>query len=155
MRRLEDTGHLYCLVQKGTRDEVLKIGINLDDATEKLNVVSIFESPNSKLLTLVADPESKKHLFILTDDELVIKIEDPGNGKANTIFSFDMSVHELEDEVELIEKMPWCSVVVSDRVLVIDDYNFSLRSSFFWQTKTPEDRKLVQEVNLLGTLSSI
>ena len=59
VRGIEDTGHIYCLCQKGMRDEVVGIEINSEDATDKLKVESIFESPNSKLINLAVDPESK------------------------------------------------------------------------------------------------
>jgi len=84
----------------------------------------------------------------------VIKLEDSGNGKANVLYSVDMTENELEDEIEVIKKLPWTSIVMNDRVLVIDEYSFSLRSSFVFQRPVPDYQKLIQESNLPATLQS-
>ena len=68
MRRLEDHSLCYCIAETGTRDEILRIEMLSEDSNEKLKVESIFESPNSKFKILVADPDNKRNLFILTDD---------------------------------------------------------------------------------------
>ena len=44
----------------------------------------------------------------------------------------DMSTHELEDEIEQIENLPWTSIPITQRVLRFEDFSFSLRSHFYW-----------------------
>ena len=66
VRRLRDTAQLYCLTQKGQRDEIIRIGINAE--SEKLEIESIFDSPNAKLICLEADLEDENYLFLLSDD---------------------------------------------------------------------------------------
>ena len=57
---------------------------------------------------------------------------DPGSGKGVLIKQFDLSRHELSEEFELFGKLPWTSMVISDRILVVDDFNFSMNTAFFW-----------------------
>ena len=76
VRRSKDSGHVYCLVQKGTRDEIVKIGINTESPSDPLRIATIYESPNARLVILEADPESAKHLFLLDEEQRIIKIKD-------------------------------------------------------------------------------
>ena len=76
VRRRKDSSHVYCLVQKGTRDEIVKIGINTESPSDPLRIATIYESPNSRLVILEADPESAKHLFLLDEEQRIIKIKD-------------------------------------------------------------------------------
>ena len=76
VRRSKDNGHVYCLVQKGTRDEIVKIGINTESPSEPIRIAAIYESSNSRLVILEADPESAKNLFVLDEEQRVIKVVD-------------------------------------------------------------------------------
>ena len=76
VRRSKDSGHVYCLVQKGTRDEIVKIGINTESPSDPLRIASIYESPNSRLVILESDSESAKNLFILDEEQRIIKLKE-------------------------------------------------------------------------------
>ena len=66
-----------------------------------------------------------------------------------------MSHHELQAEIDFIDKNLWTSVVINDRELVVDDFSFSLHSKFYFRRENPEDRDLKEEQNLPGTIKSI
>ena len=106
VRRRNDKGHVYCLVSKGNRDEVYKIGVNSNsqtDAKEQIHAVSIWDSPTSKLLALEPDPESSDRLFVLDAEKHIITLEDSEkntvdksaaqNNKANVLKTQDMARH--------------------------------------------------------------
>ena len=76
VRRNKDISHIYCLVQKGTRDEIVKIGIDTDSPSDPLRIMSIFESRSSRLLALEPDPDSNKNLFVLDEEQRIIMLED-------------------------------------------------------------------------------
>lgn len=45
------------------------------------------------------------------------KIHDDGESKVQILQTIDMSVHNLEDELEHLDSKPWTSIVINDRVL--------------------------------------
>lgn len=59
-----DKDQIYCLAEKGTRDEVLRIRFDGDIA----QVEAIYESSNAKLLALEPDPEDGARLFIIDEE---------------------------------------------------------------------------------------
>ena len=155
VRRLKDKSHIYCLVQKGSRDQVLRISQIDEDHNDHPALESVFESSQAKMIVLEADPKSDLCLFVITDQQQILKLVDSGAGKGQAIQQIDMSHHSLADELEELGNLPWQSWVISDRILVIDEFNFSMNSSFFWQKKLPKDRMLLEDKNLPGTLKSI
>ena len=89
-------------------------------------ISSIYESPNSKLVVLEADPESNKHLFIIDEEQRIVTIEDGAkisgdksayNIKANVEKVVDMTMHTLEEEIVSLEKKPFTSVAITNRIL--------------------------------------
>ena len=42
------------------------------------------------------DPENPLHLFVITEDQIVHKIKDIGDGKARVDGTIDLTHHELE-----------------------------------------------------------
>ena len=84
VRRNFDNSHVYCLVSKGTRDEILKIGIDTGSPSGALRIASIFESRNSRLIVLEPDAETEKRLFVLDEEQRVISLEDKATSFSET-----------------------------------------------------------------------
>ena len=57
VRKPFDTGQVYCLASRGTRDEVLRIKLDIDHP-EGFQSETVYESSNAKLLALEPDPEN-------------------------------------------------------------------------------------------------
>ena len=55
-------------MQKGTRDEIVKIEIDVEYPSSPLRITSIYESANSRLIMLEVDPESARNLFMLDEE---------------------------------------------------------------------------------------
>lgn len=128
VRKQQDKSHIYCLTQKGSRDEIVKIGINEESPHEPLQVTSIYESPNSRLLILEHDPENTKYLFVLDEELRIIKIEDAEErsgknsekeSKAKVISTVDLSQHQLVEELLIVEQTPFVSGLITSRMLKI------------------------------------
>ena len=128
----------------------MRIGLTEDEA--KAQHEGIFESANVKLLSIEADPEHSKRLFVFTDNQQILKLSDTGTGKASLLQQIDLSMHEIEDEVALIAKSPYTSCVMSDRITVIDSVNFSNKSTFKWDNVYAEGSTLLSDRNLPGSL---
>ena len=64
VRRPFDKDQIYCLAEKGTRYEVLRIRFESDGT----HVEPIYESTNAKLLALEPDPEHINRLFIVDEE---------------------------------------------------------------------------------------
>ena len=47
---------------------MIKVGIESERRTTRLEITSIYESANSKLVALEPDPESTKRLFVLDEE---------------------------------------------------------------------------------------
>lgn len=86
---------------------------------------------------LEPDPESSSHLFVLDEEQRITKIEDTvdetglktqSEGKAVIVSTIDMSEHTLEEEIQNLEQRSWTSVIITDRILKIGEYNLSTRS---------------------------
>ena len=102
VRRNFDHGHVYCLVSKGTRDEIIKIGIDTERPSKPLRTASIFESRNSRLLIMEPDAENSRNLFVIDEEQRVITLLDKAvsfsestvnESKAHTLSVEDMSRH--------------------------------------------------------------
>lgn len=66
-----------------------------------------------------------------------------------------MSEHELDFPFDLLEQRPWTSVVINSRVMTIKDTNYSLQSSLTWRQETSNERRLVNEYSIRGSLFSL
>ena len=64
VRRSQDKSQVYCLAERGTRDEVIRLKLHSDDV---VRVETIFESSNAHLLAIEADPEDSSRLFLVSD----------------------------------------------------------------------------------------
>ena len=128
VRRNKDISHIYCLVAKGTRDEIVKIGIDTASPSDPLRIMTIFASRNSRLLVLEPDPDNRKHLFVLDEEQRIILLEDKASSfseatendsKAELLSTVDMSKHQLEDEIISLEQIPFASAIITSRMLII------------------------------------
>lgn len=68
VRQRYDNAHVYCLVRRGMRDEVIKIHFSEDPKSDALRVHPIYESSSSKLEVLEPDPYSMNILMVVDDD---------------------------------------------------------------------------------------
>ena len=82
----------------------------------------------------------------------MIKICDDGEGKAHIVSQVDMSGHDLEDELELLARHHWTSLVICDRCVSYEDYTFSINSEFLFKAEKSFDGQLVSQQSLHGTL---
>ena len=56
VRRPFDKDQIFCLVEKESNDQIVCLKLDEDG----LEIEHIFESPNTKIIALEADPENKK-----------------------------------------------------------------------------------------------
>ena len=63
---------------------------------------------------------------MIDDEQKIIKIKDDGEGKAHIVNMIDLSHHDLEDELAMFDARPWTSFTICDRMLALEDFNFSL-----------------------------
>ena len=75
-----------------------------------------------------ADPESNKHLFVLDEEQRIIMLEDKAlsfteatanESKAEVLNIVDMSSHQLEDEIISLDQIPFASVIITNRMIII------------------------------------
>ena len=131
-----DQDRVYCLVEKGSRDEVIRIMISTIDFSI-LSVEGIYESANSKLLTIEANPEHAAQVFVIDEEQRVTLLSDQkdadNNSKVTMLDQIDMSEHDADLHFDLLEQRPWSSVVINSRVMTIRDMNYSLHSTLTWK----------------------
>ena len=63
----------------------------------------------------------------------------------------NLSSHSLEGELKEMKNTPWATVCLSNRVIKIDRYCFSLHTSFFWKIGN-DNLKLIREQSMVGAL---
>ena len=73
----------------------MKIGFGDDEQFEKLKVVEIYENHSQRILIIEPDPENFNNLFLVTDEERILKISDEGWNKAEVVKTVDVSHHDL------------------------------------------------------------
>ena len=155
VRRAQDRAHLYAIALQGSRSEVVKIGLDREPGCEKLLLEAVYESANASVILLEPDLESAKHLFIVDDQQHVIKLYDEGEGKADVVRAVDLQGHDLDGELDLLETQPFSSATISNRLLTILDISFSQSSKLYWSAKSGDGRQLRSDRNLSGTLCSL
>lgn len=140
VRRLNDSEHVYCIVESSTDMEVIKISLGSSDASGdsqgKLTLVEVFESHSSKILLVEPDPQDPLNLFLLDDEQKILLLQDNGEGKAVVLQSIDVSNHDLEHEMELFDSKAWTSLPICGKAVTFERLSFSLQTKFFW--KSPE-----------------
>lgn len=145
VRRRNDMGHVYCLVTKGMRDEVFKIGLmqttDTNDRAGQIHAISIWDSPTSKLVILEPDPENSERLFVLDEEQRITTLEDSLKSavekssqanKANVVRSSDMTKHSMEEDLLHLKQMPFESIVISQRMIKIGISSMSQYSTLSW-----------------------
>ena len=74
---------------------IVRIGLS-DAGSEKLTTTTIYESHSSRIILVEPDPDHSKKLFVLEDEQKLVRIEDNDEGKAMIGDSTDLSYHDLE-----------------------------------------------------------
>ena len=74
----------------------MRISLGDTSKEDRLQQADIYESSSSTILVIEPDPEDPRYLFVITDEEVVYKLEDKGEGKAVTVDIRDMQDHNLE-----------------------------------------------------------
>ena len=101
---------------------------------------------------------------MLDDEQKLHKIQDIGDGKALQIYTKDLSHHDLEDKIAIVDSKPWTSIAVCDRVITFESSNYSLYGKFKFESKKQciimiddidDEDILIDERNLPGTLFSM
>ena len=108
VRRIKDTGHIYCITEtENSNSEVIRVSLctsDVESAENKPQLVEVFESHSSRVVLVEPDPGNASNLFILDDEQRIFKIQDNGgDGKAVVLQSVDMTLHDLEDELALLD----------------------------------------------------
>ena len=85
------------------------------------------------------DPDCQDNLFLIDNEQKVVKISVDVEGKAHIVNTIDISYHGLDDELEIFEQRPWTSLVISDRMIIFDDFCFSLKTKFFFKEKKQDN----------------
>ena len=82
--------------------EVAKIAIAGEEESleNSLDITDIFESHQTRIVLIEADPENSECLFIIDEEMKLLKILDNGEGKGVIVATIDMTHHDLEDEIE-------------------------------------------------------
>ena len=136
--------------------EVAKVALaSEEEQDQSLEITDIFESHSSRIILIEADPNNPEYLFLIDEEMKLLKIHDDGEGKGVIIASIDMTHHDLEEELDELEKCPWTSITICDRMLTFGEYSFSLQTKFFWKEETDSKDVLVEDRNLPGTLLSV
>ena len=155
VRNYMDKSHVYCIASSSSKEAIVKISLN-SDSNKQIQKVDIYESSSSKILVVEPDPENHNNLFVILDDQQIIKLNTEQEGKATTVYARDMSDHHLEDDLADIEKKPWFKdFSICDRALSFEKNTYSMKTKFKFDHERVATETLIEERNLPGTLYSL
>lgn len=80
-------------------------------------------------------------MYILDEEQQLLHLFDPGEGKLAIDSRKDMTVHMMEEVIEKFTKEYWSSMMVDSRTITLGEASFSTTTNFCWNINTNEDLK--------------
>lgn len=137
--------HVFCAASQGSTHKVVKIEINTDNPGQ-VQTKDIFVLGSALIVGLESDPQDPDCIYVIDDFQTVLKLSESKEGKAVVHQRLSLAQHSLEDELREIQSKPWVQIPISDRVIIINNYCLSTKSSLYWKQDDFFDSYRVEEI---------
>lgn len=89
---------------------------------------------------------------MVDDFQRIYQLSDNTEEKETLKWSQNLAFHQLELELQDIGQKPWASLICHERALKVNEYYFSMNTTFIWRESIDDGAVLVSEINLPDAL---
>lgn len=92
------------------------------------------------MVAFETDPEDMDHLYVLNEEQQLLHLFDPTEGKLVVDSKKDLSANRMEDAIEFFKNScVWSSMPVDGRTISLNNFTFSTLTNFSWEAQKGEE----------------